>query len=91
MRDLTVGAATPPPGAVLRLLDRSSSRAKSPRGRPPERSRADALVQSFNSWAFKREQPDGSQKKEVDLADRLELVFGEVHGVERDIDPVDLD
>ena len=62
MRNLTVGAATPPPDAVLRLLDRSSSRAKSPRGRPPERSRADALVQSFNSWAFKREQPDDLEK-----------------------------
>jgi hypothetical protein len=31
-------------------------------GRPLERSRADTLVQSFNSWAFKREQPDDVEK-----------------------------
>jgi len=58
MRDVTVGAAAPPPDAILRLLDRGSGKAKRPRGRPPEGSGADALVQSFNSWAFKREQPD---------------------------------
>ncbi len=62
MRNLTVGAATPPPDAVLRLLDGGSGKAKPPRGRPPERSGADALVQSFNSWAFKREQPDDLEK-----------------------------
>jgi hypothetical protein len=58
MRDVTVGAAAPPPDAILRLLDRGSGKAKRLRGRPPEGSSADALVQSFNSWAFKREQPD---------------------------------
>jgi hypothetical protein len=62
MRDMTVGAATPSPDAVLRLLDGSPGKAKPPRGRPPEGSRADALVQSFNSWAFKREQPDDLEK-----------------------------
>jgi hypothetical protein len=62
MKDLTVGAATPPPDAVLGLLDGSSGKAKQPRGRPPERSGAEALVQSFNSWAFKREQPDNLEK-----------------------------
>jgi hypothetical protein len=33
MKDLTVGAATPPPDAVLGLLDGSSGKAKQPRGR----------------------------------------------------------
>jgi len=58
MRDVTVGAAAPPPDAILRLLDK----AKRPRRRPPEGSVAAALVQSFNSWAFKREQPDNLEK-----------------------------
>jgi hypothetical protein len=58
MRDVTVGAATPLPDAVLRLLDGSSGEAKLKRGGPRDRPGAHALVQSFNSWAFKREQPD---------------------------------
>jgi L-tyrosine isonitrile synthase len=73
MRDATVGAATPPPDAVLRLLDRASGEAKRAR-RPPEGSGAEALVQSFNSWAFKREQPENLEK--------LKLVAGAA--IERD-------
>ncbi len=61
MREVIVGAATPPPDAVLRLLDRSAGDAKLKRGGAKDKPGADALVQSFNSWAFKREQPDNPE------------------------------
>lgn len=58
MREFKVGAAMPPPVAVSRLLDGRSDGLPSRRGHRPKRLSAEALVQSFNSWAFKREQPD---------------------------------
>jgi hypothetical protein len=53
--------ATPPRGAVSRLLDRDADTIATLRCAVPTAPSADALVQSFNSWAFKREQPDNPE------------------------------
>jgi L-tyrosine isonitrile synthase len=58
MSDVTVGTAAPPPDAALRLIERDPGDAKLKRGGLKYRPGVDVLVQSFNSWAFKREQPD---------------------------------
>ena len=58
MTNSTIEAAPPPRAVALRPVDRGPG----PRGAPPKRRSADALVQAFNSWAFKREQPDNAER-----------------------------
>src|SRR5271165_7450546 len=60
MRNSIVEAALPPRKAGLRPVDRGPGPAARPA--PPTRRSADALVQAFNSWAFKREQPDNAER-----------------------------
>jgi hypothetical protein len=62
MKELTVQAARPPGIAVSRLLDRDPYQAGVAGRLPSKRPSAESLVQSFNSWAFKREQPDDLQQ-----------------------------
>ena len=62
MRHFPAGAATPSRGAVSRLLDRDADTVTPLRDPVPTAPGVDALVQSFNSWAFKREQPDNPKR-----------------------------
>src|SRR3974390_1594026 len=62
MRHFPAGAATPSRGAATRLLDRNADLVAPLRHADPTAPSADALVQSFNSWAFKREQPDNPER-----------------------------
>ncbi len=55
MREMKIDAAAGPwSGEILRLLESGGGR--------DQRREVDALIQSFNSWAFKREQPDSLEK-----------------------------
>jgi hypothetical protein len=62
MKELTVQAARPPGIAVSRLLDRDPYQAGAAGRVSSKRPSAESLVQSFNSWAFKREQPDDLER-----------------------------
>jgi hypothetical protein len=62
MRHFPAGAATPSRGAVSRLLVSDPDTVAPLPGPVQTAPGADALVQSFNSWAFKREQPDNPER-----------------------------
>jgi hypothetical protein len=72
MRHFPAGAATPPRGAVSRLLDREPDPARRPHGPALTQPEADALAQCFNSWAFKREQPDSPERLNAAVAAAIE-------------------
>src|SRR5260370_41165641 len=75
MRETKVDAATPAPVVFSRLFGRAREKASSDHRRngfsrspsPPSLSvrgppSSDTLIQSFNSWAFKREQPGNLER-----------------------------
>ena len=60
MDERNFGAAHKPSSGALARFDAPRRGGRS--SPPPPAVQAEALVQSFNSWAFKREQPDNAEK-----------------------------